>query len=105
MLLILQLLVNAQYFRDALPLWHDIYNLLPHIHITQPSIYAYMAIGTYMINEKEAFNNSFELAAKFAADAVIGLGNIVLCFYFNKSKAENLIKLENGTAAPPNMVI
>ena len=29
-----------------------------------------MAIGTYMLNEKEAFNNSFELAAKFAADAL-----------------------------------
>lgn len=70
LLLILQLLVNAQYFHDALPLWHDIYNLLPHIHTTQPSIYAYMAIGTYMLNEKEAFNNSFELAAKFAADAL-----------------------------------
>lgn len=37
--------------------------------------------------------------------AVIGLGNIVLCFYFNKSKAENLIKIESGTAAQSNMVI
>ena len=37
--------------------------------------------------------------------AVIGLGNVVLCFYFNKSKAENLIKLENSAAAPPNIVI
>lgn len=36
--------------------------------------------------------------------AVIGLGNIVLCFYFNKSKAENLIKIENGTAAQHNMI-
>lgn len=37
--------------------------------------------------------------------AVIGLGNIVLCFYFNKSKAENLIKIENGAVAPSNIVI
>lgn len=75
-LLILQLLVNAQLFNEATNLWHDIYELLPQIQITQPAIYAYMAIGAYMLNKREAFNKTFDYAVSFVPDTLKALFSI-----------------------------
>lgn len=63
LLIILQLLINKQNYTDALPLWHDIYVYTQQTQIKQPSIFAYLAYGTYMLNEKEVFNKSFKIAA------------------------------------------
>lgn len=75
LLLILQLLVNAKAYNgsEATNLWHNIYHLLPQMQITQPSIYAYMAIGAYMLNDIDNFNKTFDLAATFAPEALKAL--------------------------------
>ena len=69
-LLILQLLVNSQLYNEAATLWHDIYELLSQIQVAQPAIYAYMALGAFMLNKKEAFNKTFDFAATFAPDTL-----------------------------------
>lgn len=91
-LLILQLLVNAKLFNEAETLWHDIYNLLSQIQITQPVIYAYMALGACMLNKKDIFNKAFDFAATFASDTLKTLFSTI---YPNES-LEEIKKIVNS---------
>ena len=91
-LLILQLLVNAQLFNEAATLWHDIYELLPQIQITQPAIYAYMAIGAYMLNKREAFNKTFDFAAAFVPDTLKTLFSVK----YPNTSVDEIRKLANS---------